>query len=343
LNSLLAGFGVLGVCGVAQESVGPLAWMQRHQVPVYVAAMAVGAGIGVFAPGLGRGLEQGITPVLGALLYVIFLQVPAAQLLRSLRDGTFLGAALVVNFVVVPLVVAAMFSFLPADQAVRLGVLLVLLTPCVDYVIVFCGLAGGAAHRLLAATPLLLILQMLLLPAFLVLFMGQDLADVVEIGPFVEAFIVLIVIPLTLAWLTQAWAGRHRSGVVLTDAMGTVMVPLLALALLVVVASQVPKLGGNFQVVAQVVPFYVAFLLIMAVLGRWVALLFRLDPSGGRAIVFTGATRNSLVVLPLALALPDAYAVAALVIVTQTLVEVIGMVLYVRAVPRLMPVRSSTP
>jgi ACR3 family arsenite transporter len=31
------------------------------------------------------------------------------------------------------------------------------------------------------------------------------------------------------------------------------------------------------------------------------------------------------------------------VIVTQTLVEVIGMVLYVRAVPRLMPVRSSTP
>jgi predicted Na+-dependent transporter len=247
LNSLLAGFGVLGVCGVAQESVGPLAWMQRHQVPVYVAAMAVGAGIGVFAPGLGRGLEQGITPVLGALLYVTFLQVPAAQLLRSLRDGTFLGAALVVNFVVVPLVVAAMFSFLPADQAVRLGVLLVLLTPCVDYVIVFCGLAGGAAHRLLAATPLLLILQMLLLPAFLVLFMGQDLADVVEIGPFVEAFIVLIVIPLTLAWLTQAWAGRHRSGVVLTDAMGTVMVPLLALALLVVVASQVPQAWREFR------------------------------------------------------------------------------------------------
>ena len=92
-----------------------------------------------------------------------------------------------------------MFSFLPADQAVRLGVLLVLLTPCVDYVIVFCGLAGGASRRLLAATPLLLILQMLLLPVFLVLFMGSDLADVVEIGPFVEAFIVLIVIPLTLA------------------------------------------------------------------------------------------------------------------------------------------------
>lgn len=306
---------------------------------MYLAAMAVGAGIGLLAPGLGAGLEQAINPVLGALLYVTFLQVPAAELLRSMRDGRFLGAALVVNFVVVPLVVAAMFSFLPADQAVRLGVLLVLLTPCVDYVIVFCGLAGGASRRLLAATPLLLILQMLLLPVFLVLFMGSDLADVVEIGPFVEAFIVLIVIPLTLAWLTQAWAKRHRSGVVVTAAMGTVMVPLMALTLLVVVASQVPQLGGNVGVVGQVVPFYVAFLLIMALAGWVVARVFRLDPLGGRAIVFTGATRNSLVVLPLALALPDAYAIAAVVIVTQTLVEVIGMVVYVRAVPRLLPTR----
>jgi len=77
----------------------------------------------------------------------------------------------------------------------------------------------------------------------------------------------------------------------------------------------------------------------MALAGWVVARLFRLDPLGGRAIVFTGATRNSLVVLPLALALPDAYAIAAVVIVTQTLVEVIGMVTYVRAVPRLLPLR----
>ncbi|MCG5219053.1 hypothetical protein [Streptosporangium sp. KLBMP 9127] len=101
-------------------------------------------------------LEYAINPVLAALLYVTFLQVPAAELVRSLRAGRFLAAALVVNFFVVPLVVAAMFAFLPADQAVRLRVLLVLLTPCVDYVIVFSGLAGGDSRRLLAATPLLL-------------------------------------------------------------------------------------------------------------------------------------------------------------------------------------------
>lgn len=41
--------------------------------------------------------------------------------------------------------------------------------------------------------------------------------------------------------------------------------------------------------------------------------------------------------LPLALALPSPLAFAALVVVTQTLVELIGMVIYVRLIPLLIP------
>ena len=48
--------------------------------------------------------------------------------------------------------------------------------------------------------------------------------------------------------------------------------------------------------------------------------------AAARAVIFSGATRNSLVVLPLALVLPDHLALAALVIMTQTLVELVGMV-----------------
>ncbi|WP_328694305.1 bile acid:sodium symporter [Streptomyces phaeochromogenes] len=314
--------------------------MEHHQVAIYLAAMAAGGLLGWLAPALGPGLEHAINPVLGALLFVTFLQVPAAELVRSLRDGRFLSAALVVNFVIVPLVVAAMFAFLPADQAVRLGVLLVLLCPCVDYVIVFSGLAGGSSHRLLAATPLLLVAQMLLLPVFLYLFMGSELADIVKAGPFLAAFLILIVIPLALAWVLQARAARHPAGQRVCDAATTTMVPLMAATLLIVVASQVPKLGDSLSDVAAVIPFYAAFLIVMAFTGKAIARLFRLQAPAGRAIVFTGATRNSLVVLPLALALPDDLAVAAVVVVTQTLVEVIGMIIYVRLVPRLIPEKT---
>lgn len=327
---------------MARKPQGLVDRMEHHQVAIYLVAMAAGGLLGWALPAAGPGLQHAINPVLGALLYVTFLQVPAAELLRSLRDGRFLSATLVVNFVVVPAVVAAMFVFLPAEQAVRIGVLLVLLTPCVDYVIVFSGLAGGSNRRLLAATPLLLVAQMLLLPGFLYLFLGSELADIVEIGPFVEAFLVLIVIPLTLAWVTQAWAARAPAGRAVSAAANTTMVPLMTATLLIVVASQVPKLGGNFADVAAVIPFYVAFLAIMAFAGWAVARVFRLDVPAARAVVFTGATRNSLVVLPLALALPDRLSPAAAVVVTQTLVEVLGMVAYVRAVPRLVPTHVDT-
>ncbi|MCX5381541.1 arsenic resistance protein [Streptomyces sp. NBC_00091] len=325
---------------MTREPRGAVERMEDHQVAIYLGAMALGGVLGGAAPAVGPGLEHAINPVLGALLFVTFLQVPAADLLRSLRDGRFLAAALTVNFVVVPLVVAALFAFLPADQAVRTGVLLVLLCPCVDYVIVFSGLAGGDSRRLLAATPLLLIAQMLLLPGFLYLFMGPGLGEVVEAGPFLEAFLFLIVVPLALAWTLQAWAARRPAGARVSGAATATMVPLMAATLITVVASQVPRLGGRLGDVAAVIPCYAGFLLVMAFAGRAVARLFRLDTAAARAVVFTGATRNSLVVLPLALALPDELAVAAVVVVTQTLVEVIGMVACVHLVPRLVPDRT---
>jgi ACR3 family arsenite transporter len=318
---------------------GPIEWMERHQIPIYLAGLGAGGLVGWVWPALGPGFEHAINPVLGALLYVTFRQVPARDLLRSVRDARFISAALTVNFVVVPLIVAAMFRFLPGDQAVRVGVLLVLLCPCVDYVIVFSGLAGGSSHRLLAVTPVLLVAQMVLLPVFLYLFLGSELSDVVAFGPFLQAFLTLIVIPLALAWTTQAWAGRRSAGVAVTTVATAAMVPLMTATLFVVVASQVPKLGDDLEDVARVIPFYVAFLVIMAAGGWFVAKMFRMDVAGSRAIVFTGATRNSLVVLPLALALPDRLAIAAVVVVTQTLVEVSGMVVYVRVVPWLLPVR----
>jgi ACR3 family arsenite efflux pump ArsB len=51
--------------------------------------------------------------------------------------------------------------------------------------------------------------------------------------------------------------------------------------------------------------------------------------------MFSVATRNSLVVLPLALALPPSLGLAPLAVVTQTLVELVAMVVLVRLVPRL--------
>lgn len=326
--------------------------LERWQVPIYLGAIVSGAFAGLAFPGSADAAGHAVTPAIAALLFVTFLQVPVRSLRAALSDMRFLGALAVVNFVVAPTVVGALLFLVPDDEALRFGVLLVLLCPCIDYVIVFSGLAGARADRLLAATPLLLLGQFLLLPVYLYLFLGEQARATLEPRPFVTAFLALIVMPLCLAWLVQSGLARtgstrgrarHPTMLISPDMVNSVaisMVPLMALVLVLVVSSQVSRIGDDAARLLALVPCYVAFLVVMPVAGALVSRLCRLDPRSGRSVAFSGATRNSLVVLPLALALPDTLAAAAAAaVITQTLVELVGMVVCVRAIPRLLPDR----
>ena len=312
-------------------------FLERHQVPLYFGAVVTGLLVGLVAPMTDDVLGSLVYPALGILLYATFVQVPFTALRAAFGDRRFLLAALCLNFLIVPVVVFALSRFAPSDRAVELGVLLVLLTPCIDYVIVFTRLAGGSNERLLAAAPLLMLAQMALLPLYLWLFMGSELAEIVEPQPFFEAFAFLILLPLAVAWTTEAWAVRSVAGARFKRGVDLTPVPLMALTLLVVVGSQFPSVREDFEHVLAVIPLFVAFLVVMAGVGWSLSGALGLDVPTARALLFSGATRNSLVVLPLALALGDAYALTAAVVVTQTLVEVLGMVVYVRVVPRLLP------
>lgn len=304
--------------------------LEQHQVALYLLAIGAGLAAGLTLPSAAESMDVAVTPLLAALLYVTFLQVRATDLVASLRDRKFLTVVLAVNFVIVPLVVAALTPLLPTDDAIRVGALLVLLCPCVDYVVVFTGLAGGDNQRLLAATPLLLLAQMLIVPVYLTLLLG-DGRTAIDPEPFLWAFAILIVAPLALAWLTQGWAARSAAGRRADDAVSTTMVPLMMAVLFTAVGSQVPRIDSRFDDIAGVIPVYVLFLIVMVFVGLGVARALRLTPSSGTAVVFAGATRNSLVVLPLALALPVGAELAAATVITQTLVELIGMVILVWA------------
>lgn len=319
-------------------------WADRWQVPLYLAAIVGGAMVGLAAPDTAPSLEHAINPTLALLLFATFLGVPLIEVGQGLRDVRFLGTVLVANFVLVPAVAFGLSRFVADDRGLMLGVLLVLLTPCIDYVIVFTGLAGGARARLLAAAPLLMLAQMLLLPPYLFLFAGSDVWEVVEIGPFVDAFVVLIALPLLAAGLVQSLIRTRcgRIGAGIERAMAGAMVPLMMSTLAVVIGSQIAAVGTQVEKLGRIVPIYAAFVVIAVAVGRLAGHAAGLDTPAVRAVMFSVTTRNSLVVLPLALALPPALAIAPLAVVTQTMVELLAMIAMVRLVPILAPSQEET-
>ena len=311
--------------------------LENNQVLVYLVFLIIAAGFGLIAPDIATKLDVTISIVIGILMYSMFSQIPFTSLKESFSNRRFIVALCIVNYIAVPVVVWVLSLFLPDYPPLLLGVYLVLLTPCIDYVIVFTALGRGNEKAMLIATPILFISQMLLLPFYLWLFIGEEAARLVEVAPFIEAFVGLIVLPLILAIALQLLSNKAKIGPRLIQLSAWLPVPFMALTLFVVVASQISKLAGSFEWIIKAIPIYIAFMTIMPFISRFVANCMNLDVATGRALIFSGSTRNSLVVLPLALALPSEISgIVAAIIVTQTIVEIIGELIYIRLVPNVI-------
>lgn len=306
--------------------------LERYQAWIYFGTVASGVVAASFVPGTEK-LESAINPALAFMLFVTFLQVPLADIGKGFRETRFLGALLVSNFVAIPALVSLLLRWVTEDSLLRLGILMVLLCPCIDYVITFAHLGRADTRLLLASTPILLLVQMVLLPVYLAVFLGREASELVSIGPFLHAFLWLIALPLALAGGFQLWAARGREGRTVSDFLGLMPVPATAFVLFLVVTATVPVLGAATGHALSVLPLYLVFAIVAPLVGWFVGAAFGLKAGAARAVSFSSATRNSLVVLPLALAVPGAIPVLPAVIVTQTLVELVAELFYIRLLP----------
>ncbi|WP_249976560.1 arsenic resistance protein [Vreelandella olivaria] len=317
------------------------AQIEKHQSWLYLAFITMGLAIGIGVPEVAEPLEQLLWPLLGVLLYATFTQIPLLRIASGFKDTRFLVALMVGNFIAIPAFLALIVIWLPLSPAVLAGVLLVLLMPCTDWFITFTHLGKGDAPRAVAATPLLLLVQMIALPVYLWLFLGSEWFQFTLSTELLNAFTGLILVPLLLAWITEYAAERHRAIKYTVHSLGLLPIPLLALVVFIIAASQVNAIVGLSHVLAQVVFIFIGFLVFAALLGKGLGKLFALPTASARTLAFSFGTRNSFVMLPIALTLPSAWQAAVVVIVFQSLVELFGMVAYLRWLPsKILPERA---
>jgi len=313
--------------------------IERHQVWAYLIAVVFGLVVG-WTSSLGDRVPDGlIWALLGVLLYATFTQTPLTHLSDVFRDRRFMSALLTGNFLIMPVITALLVLALPDNDALKLGVLLVLLMPCTDWFVTFTHLGKGDSARAIAATPVLLIAQLALLPLYLWFFLGNQFDVNLEIGQhLLPAFAGLIIVPLILAFLTEKWAEKPEKATGLVQSMGLMPVPLLTVVLFIISMTQVSHIDSTGPLIWPLMVLFPAYLLAAALVGKALRRVFRLPVATGRTVIFSLGTRNSFVVLPLALSLPEAWAAAVVVIVVQSLVELFGMMFYLRWVPnRLLP------
>lgn len=186
--------------------------LETQQIWIYAVALLLGGLLGVLTKDFGARLDWTISPLIAVLMYGMFAQIPFLKLREAMSNFKFITALLLGNFIAVPIIVWVLTMIFPQSPPILLGVYLVLLTPCIDYVIVFTQLGKGNEKLMLASTPIFFIVQIMLLPLYLWIFIGEEMVGIVHIEPFLEAFLVLIVIPIIIAIFTQLWAKKQVLG-----------------------------------------------------------------------------------------------------------------------------------
>ncbi|WP_311065190.1 arsenic resistance protein [Halomonas sp. DWK9] len=308
-------------------------WLEQQQSWLYLGCILLGLCWGLWAPETTTALESALWPLLGVLLYATFTQIPLLRIKQSVQDKRFMAALLVGNFIIIPALLGVFVVWLPLPPPVLAGVLMVLLVPCTDWFITFTHLGKGDAARAIAATPVLLLVQMIALPAYLWLFLGSEWLSLTLSPALLSAFLGLIALPLLLAWLTERAAQSSMTIERTTRALGLMPVPLLACVVLIIAATQVTHVVALGALLWQAIIIFLVFLKVAALLGSLLGQLFKLPPASARTLVFSFGTRNSFVMLPIALTLPNGWQAAVVIIVCQSLVELFGMVAFIRWVP----------
>lgn len=311
--------------------------LEERQIQIYIITTLIAIVVGLFINQFTKAtLENLITPSLGILMFAMFAQIPFWEIKSSFQHRRFFIILLALNYIAVPILIALLLTIFSPPITLKIGILLVLLTPCIDYVVVFTKLGKGDAKMMLSATPLLFMTQILLLPLYLWCFIGKEVAEIITITPFIHTFATMILIPFILAMLLQWRASRYQTSTKVLNLSAWLPVPFMAIVLFLIVSTQIELVLNSRHYLLILIPLYASFMSMSFIISYAVGKSAKLPITMTRTLIYSVGTRNSLAVLPFAFALPtEVSTLVAAVIVTQTLVELVGELLFTTITPKL--------
>ena len=302
-----------------------------------IASIAVGLAVAKIAPDLAGSMGSLVSLGVFALIYLVMLGVDLSGVASAFGHRRFLGVAVGINFVVNPLLAWGLgAAFLGDDPELWAGLILFLVTPCIGWYLIFTELAGGDSTLGVSLLAINVVLQILLLPAYLLLFAGRVLTlDVTTIGGSVTLYLVL---PLAAALLTRRFL--NSKGRTTSDVFGVSLGHLKTIALMIVIvsmfASQGEVLFDNPNVVWRLAPPIVVFFTVAFVVALLGARAAGLPYDQAALLVFTTTSRNSEASLAIAVTAFSSPLVALTVVIGPVL-ELPLLVLMVRLLVGLRP------
>ncbi len=292
----------------------------RGQPILIISAAVAGIVLGDLTP-LGSAPAAAIEIFLMMLLYVLFLSVDLGQLKRSLTNVRFTASAAAINFVFTPLLAYGLgLLFFPDSADIRIGLMMLLVTPCTDWYIVFTGMSRGNVELGMSILPLNLILQIVLLPVYLLVFMGDDIS--MDASSMLMDAAAVLAVPFLAAMVTKRLtAGKESAERFLSERGDGLQLLFLCLAVVVMFASEGDALTDDPALLLKLFVPLLAFFSAAFILAQLVGRTQGFPRRDIVALNFTTLARNSPLALAIAVAAFPDRPLIALALVIGPLIE----------------------
>ena len=230
------------------------------------------------------------------MLYGIFLEVPLKNLKKSFKNIKFSSTSIIINFIWTPIFGYFLGNlFLNGNMDIFIGFFMLILTPCTDWYLIFTKIAKGDLNLSLSILPINLILQIVLLPIYLIIFFSNN--NAINYSNLVYSLIIVIVIPFLSAQITKLLLNNKLKKI--TNFFSKYQIVFLALAVFAIFNSQGNQLFGHVNSVLTIfiplIIFFITTTLIDLLLSEQIHLTYEEYAS----LTMTTLARNS----PLALAI----------------------------------------
>lgn len=255
------------------------------------------------------------------LLYILFLSVDFRQLKKSLTNIRYTSVSVAINFIITPIIGYILGRIFFANSIdIRIGLLMLLVTPCTDWYLVFTGLSKGNVELNMSILPLNLILQIVLMPIYLLVFMGSEV--IMDVTTIVESIIFVLLIPFILSCLTKIFTKNSQSFQnFISKQCDNLQLVFLCLAVIVMFASEGKDLVDNPMLLLEMfIPLLIFFTLtfyIAQAIGR----ILKFQKKDIIALNFTTLARNSPLSLAIAVATFPKQPLISLALVIGPLIE----------------------
>jgi ACR3 family arsenite efflux pump ArsB len=298
--------------------------MAKLQPLIIIAAALAGILLGRLSPAIASHASLFIEIFLMILLFFVFLAVDIREIRRSFANIRFSLAALAINFVWTPAFAFVLGRLFMAGKIdLQTGFIMLMVTPCTDWYLIFTGMAGGNVSLGSSLLPLNLILQIALLPAYLLLFMGDAVAF--SAGSILASIVMVLVIPLVSANAVKLMIGklplREKFEAAVAAYSDGLQLAFLCLAVMAMFASQGSLMLENPGLFASIFPPLIIFFIVNFLLALFAGRALKLPFKDAIPLIFTTSARNSPVSLAIAaITFPDR-PVISLVLVIGPLIE----------------------